>query len=248
MGVPTSNISMSAINAEQTGVNSGSLTALSTTGAITTGQAVATLDGTAPHGMNEFGGYVHTSIGSFPSLNDWNTRNVAQVSTGVHTNATAFCSISFNNQQSNNRIKVTYYGGTNASQATVYTKYLDYTGYSGTIKVQYNSTSAWFGNTGTSYSYPPFGWPGNSSNNTTGSYTSSGYRKVQATDYDIPTTGDVQFKWLMVTDAPRFSSQQRMSMHAGVTFKVSFTSGGDTYSATSSSRNLEISAIKGMML
>ena len=132
--------------------------------------------------------------------------------------------------------------------ATVYTKYLDYTGYSGTIKVQYNSTSAFFGNPGTSYSYPPFGWPGHASNNTTGSYTSSGYRKLQATDYDIPTTGDVQFKWLVVTNVPRFQSQQRYTAHGGVTFKVSFTSGGDTYSSTSSSRLIETNAIKGMQL
>ena len=248
MGVPTSNISMSAINAEQAGVDSGSLTALSTTGAITTGQAVATLDGTAPHGMNEFGGYVHTSIGSWPSISNWYTQNTHQVSSGGYTNAAAFCSISFNNEQSNDRIKITYYGGTNASVATVYTKYLDYTGYSGTIKVQYNSTSAFIGNPGSSFSYPPFGWPGHASNNTTGSYTSSGYRKLQATDYDIPTAGDVQFKWLVTTNVGRFVSQQRYTIHPGVTFKVSFTSGGDTYDSTSSSKQIETNAIKGMML
>lgn len=246
--VPTTNISMSAINAEQAGVDSTNLRVLSTTGAITTGQAIATLDGTAPHSMNEFAGYLHTSIGSFPSLSDWDTFNQRQVSSGSYDNAQCFCSMSFNNEQSNNRVKVTYYGGTNAAFATIYTKYIDYTGYTGTIKVQYNSTGSFFGNPGTSYSYPPFGWPGHASNSTTISVNNSGAKKDQATDYDIPTSGDIQFKWLVVTNASRYQSQQRYTTHLGVTFKVSFTSGGDVYDTTSSSKNIENNAIKGMSL
>ncbi len=56
MPVPTSNITMSAINSEVASVNSTSLVTLSTN-AVT---ANNTIDGVAPHGMNEFAGYVHT--------------------------------------------------------------------------------------------------------------------------------------------------------------------------------------------
>ena len=55
MPVPSTNISMSAINSEVASVNSTSLNTLSTN-AVT---ANNTIDGVAPHGMNEFAGYTH---------------------------------------------------------------------------------------------------------------------------------------------------------------------------------------------
>ena len=52
-------ISLIGVNGIQTGVNSTSLNTLSTSGVITAGN---TVDGSAPHGLNEFIGYIHTII------------------------------------------------------------------------------------------------------------------------------------------------------------------------------------------
>ena len=115
-----------AVNGIQTGVNSTSLNTLSTSGVITAGN---TVDGSAPHGLNEFIGYIHTSLSDFPSLASWDTFNSRYVSGGNYTGqAEAFCSISFQNDTGNKRIIITYYGGTNASSATLYTTYMSYSG------------------------------------------------------------------------------------------------------------------------
>ena len=62
--------SLNTVNTIQTGVSSTSLNTLSTSGVITAGN---TIDGVAPHGLNEFIGYVHTSLADFPSLSSWIT-------------------------------------------------------------------------------------------------------------------------------------------------------------------------------
>ena len=54
--IPQTNVSMAAINAEVTSVNSHSLTTLSTN--AIPGGGTSTVDGTAPHGMGEFRGYI----------------------------------------------------------------------------------------------------------------------------------------------------------------------------------------------
>ena len=180
MAVPTTNIKMSDINAEQAGVDSTSLNALSTTGAITTGQQVATIDGTAPHGMNEFAGYIHTNLGDFPALTSWSTRQNRTVSTGSTIQASAHVSMSFRNLTNSNRIEVSWYGGTNANFSTIYTDYIDYSGYTGDINVSYTYPATHSGsnfypgstvnpmvNIGTSTQYPPYGWPGHASNTAT---------------------------------------------------------------------------------
>jgi len=233
-------ISLIGVNGIQTGVNSTSLNTLSTSGVITAGN---TVDGSAPHGLNEFIGYIHTSLSDFPSLASWDTRNSRYVS-GAYLQAEAFCSISFQNDTGNKRIIITYYGGTNGAFATVYTTYMSYSGYTGNINVQYNgSTPLVDANSGSS-SYPPYGWPGNTSNS--GTYTNSGALKAMATNFIIPTAGTVQFKWLIRTNAQGSNSSDLETVtHSGVTFNINFTTNSTAYSKTSSSKNIELLANKG---
>jgi len=54
--IPQTNVSMAAINTEVASVNSHSLTTLSTN--AIPGGGTSTVDGTAPHGMGEFRGYI----------------------------------------------------------------------------------------------------------------------------------------------------------------------------------------------
>lgn len=254
MPVESTNIKMSDINAEVSSVNSTSLNTLSTN-AITAGN---TIDGAAPHGMNEFAGYVHTNLEAFPSVASWDTRQNRTVSAGGYLQAEAYVSMSFKNISSQNRIELSWYGGTNASYSTVVTDYMDYSGYTGDINVSYtypSTFSQYAGNAnpllniGQSTSYPPYGWPGHASNTATTStaYANSGYRKVKDTNYKIPTSGYVQFKWFARTNATQYQNQFRHVFHGGVTFTVSFVSDNVTYSSTSSSKNIEIECWKGQI-
>jgi len=247
MPIGSTNIKMSDINTEMTNVNSTSLTTLSTN-AITTGN---TIDGNAPHGMNEFAGYVHTNMGSWPSLSGFGGTHTHTVSSGTYQNAEAFASMSLKNDTGNSRIEATWYSGTAAAYATVYTDYINYSGFTGNVYVQYNDTAGTNPfpvdvNSG-SMSYPPYGWPGHASNSTSGSYTGSSYRKVPATDYLIPTSGYVQFKWLVRTNASQYDNQEDKVWHNGVTFTTKFTDNSIVYSSTSSSSNVRITARKGMI-
>ena len=233
-------ISLIAVNGIQTGVNSTSLNTLSTSGVITAGN---TIDGSAPHGLNEFIGYIHTSLSDFPSLASWDTYSHRYVS-GGYIQAEAFCSISFQNDTAQNRIIITYYGGTNAAFATVYTAYMSYSGYTGNINVQYNGSTPLLNVNSGSTSYPPYGWPGNTSNS--GTYTSSGALKAMATNFVIPTSGTVQFKWLIRTNAQGSNATGIETVnHSGVSFNINFTSNSTAYSKTSGSKNIELLANKG---
>jgi hypothetical protein len=55
--IPQTNVSMAAINTEVASVNSHSLTTLSTNGTV--GGGTSTLNGSTPHSMGEFRGYLH---------------------------------------------------------------------------------------------------------------------------------------------------------------------------------------------
>lgn len=245
MAIGTSNIKMSDINAEVSSVDSTQLRALSTN-AITTGN---TIDGTAPHRMNEFAGYVHTNLADFPSTATWSTFNHGSTSAGSYTQVEAFASIAFQNDTSNAaspRIIITYYGGTSNSYATVYTQYMSYSGYSGAISVKYAANTA-LTNAGNSTSYPPKGTPDNSANNTSGSTDSSSYRKVAGTNYTIPTSGSTQFKWFVRTNGARNSNTQVSAAQNGVIFTISFTSDGELYSKSSSSHAINIAGVKGFI-
>ena len=233
--------SLNTVNTIQTGVSSTSLNTLSTSGVITAGN---TIDGVAPHGLNEFIGYVHTSLADFPSLSSWVTFASRYVSSYGGQQAEARASISFQNDTSNKRIIITYYGGSDANYNTVYTSYMSYTGYTGNINVQYNGSTPLVNADSGSSSYPPYGWPGNTSNS--GTYTNSGALKAMATNFIIPTAGTVQFKWFIRTNAQgNNSSGTETVSHSGVAFNINFTSNSTAYSKTSSSKNIELLANKG---
>tara|TARA_R110000744_G_scaffold221327_1_gene340267 strand:+ start:1033 stop:1767 length:735 start_codon:yes stop_codon:yes gene_type:complete len=237
--------SLNTVNTIQTGVSSTSLNTLSTSGVITAGN---TIDGVAPHGLNEFIGYVHTSLADFPSLSSWVTFASRYVSSYGGQQAEARASISFQNDTSNKRIIITYYGGSDANYNTVYTSYMSYTGYTGNINVQYNSTFSplVLTNSGSS-SYPPYGWPGNTANDSSAAYTTSRSIKPMATNYVIPTSGTVQFKWFIRTHTTgnQNTNNTQSAQHRGVNFNINFTSGSTVYSKTSGSKNIELTATKG---
>lgn len=243
MPIGSSNIKMSDINAEVSNVNSTQLRTLSTN-AITTGN---TIDGTAPHGMNEFAGYIHTNLADFPSTSTWSTYNHGSTGSGSYTQVEAFSSIAFQNDQTNSRIIITYYGGTSNAYATVYTQYMSYSGYTGTISVKYAANTA-ITNAGNSTSYPPKGTPDNSANNTSGSTDSSSYRKVAGTNYTIPTSGSTQFKWFVRTNGARNSNTQVSARQNAVIFTISFTSDSILYSKASTSHNIDIAGVKGLIV
>ena len=212
--------------------------------------AGSTPDQQAPHAMSEFYGYVHTNLSDFPSLSSWSTQNSRTVSGGNTTGqAQAFCSISFQNDTAQKRLIITYYGGTNAAFATINTAYMSYSGYTGNINVQYNGSTPLVAVNSNSSSYPPYGWPGNTSNSSSHPSSSSSSIKAMATNFTIPTSGTIQFKWFISTNTSG-SNQGNQSdyeaiTHSGVTFNINFTSNSTAYSKTSGSSNIALTATKG---
>lgn len=203
--------------------------------------------------IGEYRNGEHTAIGSFPSVSSWDTVTTRTVSAQQYNQAEARCSMSFKNDTTNSRIECSWYGGSNANYNTVYTQYINYSGYTGDINVSYTYPSTFGGNPnplanpGSSTSYPPYGWPGHVSNTATTStaYANSSYRKVKDTNYKIPTAGYVQFKWLVRTDATGYSNQFRNVHHGQVSFTVNFTSDSINYTSTSSSKNIELDCWRG---
>ena len=207
--------------------------------------------------IGEFRNGEHTSIDSFPSLGSWDTFVTRTVGAGTYQQAEARSSMSFTNDTTNNRVILSYYGGTNATYNTVYTSYLNYTGIDHNnvdVFVRYtypstvNNLPNPLVNVGSSTSYPPYGWPGHASNTATTStaYHSGEYRKVKDTDYKLSTSGSyTQFKWFVRTDAQQYNTQQRSVHHQSVQFQIRFTSDNVLYSSTSSSKNITLEAFKG---
>ena len=220
--------------------------------------------------IGEFRNAEHVSFGPFPSLSAWNTSPTASVSSGSYFQAEAVSSISFADNRSNNRVIISYYGGTNASMNTVYTAYVPYTGIAASnnskIYVRYDSpatqgqvTNPVVGiGSSTSYPYNSHGWPGHPSQSTTASVTSSNHRKNLATGYELPSSGSyVPFKYFVRTDATQYSNQFRHVYHFNVNWTLYFTTGtSDNYgsplgtgivSVNSGDKSVELEAYKGAM-
>jgi hypothetical protein len=238
-------------NVSLKGLSVDSITDFQYTGGASVDIAMAgsTPDQQAPHGMREFYGYTHTNLEDFPGLSSWVTYSSRYVSSYGGQQAEGRSSISFQNDTANKRIIITYYGGSDASYNQVYTSYMSYTGYTGNINVQYNgNTPLVLANSGSS-SYPPYGWPGNTANNSSAADTQATAIKPMATNYVIPTSGTIQFKWFIkthTTGSNQFNANSHQSIsHRNVTFNINFTSGGTVYSKTSSSRHIELTATKG---
>ena len=103
------------------------------------------------------------------------------------------------------------------------------------------------------YTYQPKGWPGNTQNTAvSGSmpYTNSRARKTSGTNYLIPTSGYVPFKWFV--EGPGWTSGGNInsgfdSVTHTVGFTVSFVSDSVTYSSISSSQSIELYAGRGQL-
>lgn len=204
--------------------------------------------------IGEFRNGEHTSLDDFFSLSNWDTFNTVTVSENSFSTAQAFCQMSFKNDTANSRIEATYYGGGTNAIATTYTSYIPYTGYTGNINVKYTTDSGTlvYANVNDGdYTYHPRGWPGHASNSTSASYTSSSAKKDSGTNYVIPTSGYVPFKWFV--EGPGwvsggFNNTGYDSVYHRLSFTVSFVSDGVTYSSTSLSKFVELYAGRGPLI
>ena len=205
--------------------------------------------------IGEFRNGEHTSLDSFFSLNNWHTSQVDSVANNSFATAQAFCQMSFKNDTANSRIECVYYGGDTSAYATTYTSYINYTGFTGNINVKYTTSGLVFADVNDgNYYYQPKGWPGNTQNPVvSGSmpYTNSRARKTSGTDYLIPTSGYVPFKWFV--EGPGwvsggFNSSGKDQVDHTMTFTVSFVSDSVTYSSTSGSKFITLYAGRGALI
>lgn len=204
--------------------------------------------------IGEFRNGEHTSLDDFFSLSSWDTFNTVSVSSNSFSQPQAFCQMAFKNDTANSRIEASYYGGGSNAYATTNTSYIPYTGYTGNINVKYTTTSGSTVyanvNDGT-YSGQPNGWPGHASNSTSASYTSSSAKKDSGTNYVIPTSGYVSFKWFVEGPAWQsggFNNTGYDQVIHRMDFTVSFVSDSVTYSSTSLTKMIEIYAGRGPLV
>lgn len=208
----------------------------------------------SPIAIGEFRNGEHTSLDPFFSLNNWDTFNTVSVSSNSYATAQAFCQMAFKNDTANSRIEATYYGGGSNAFATTYTSYIPYTGYTGNINVKYTTDSGTlvYANVNDGdYTYHVNGWPGHASNSTSASYTSSSAKKDSGTNYVIPTSGYVSFKWFV--EGPGWQSGGGFNtgydqVNHRMGFTVSFVSDGVTYSSPSLSKFIELYAGRGPLV
>ena len=210
--------------------------------------------------MGEFRNGEHTSLDSFFNLSSWNTFQTDSVANSSFATAQAFCQMAFKNDTSNSRIECVYYAGDTSAMALTYTSYINYTGFTGNINVKYTTDPSQNNglvyarvNSG-DYTYQPHGWPGNTQNTAvSGSmpYTNSRSRKTSGTDYLIPTSGYVPFKWFV--EGPGWTSGGTPnsgfdSVDHSMSFTVSFTSDNVPYSSTSAGKFIQLYAGRGPLM
>ena len=205
--------------------------------------------------IGEYRNGEHTSLDSFFNLSSWQTFQADSVANSSFATAEAFCQMSFKNDTSNSRIECVYYAGAQSAVATTYTSYIPYTGFTGNINVKYTTSGTVFANVNDGdYTYQPHGWPGNTQNTAvSGSmpYTNSRARKTSGTNYLIPTSGYVPFKWFV--EGPGWTSGGNInsgfdSVTHTMSFTVSFVSDSVTYSSTSSGKGIELYAGRGPLM
>ena len=205
--------------------------------------------------MGEFRNGEHTSLDSFFSIASWNTFQTDSVANNSYATASAFCQMAFHNDTSNSRIVATYYAGGQSAMATTATSYINYTGFTGNINVKYTTSGVVYANVNDGdYTYQPKGWPGNTQNTAvSGSmpYTNSRSRKTSGTDYLIPTSGYVPFKWFV--EGPGWTSGGGISsgfdsVSHTMSFTISFVSDSVTYTTTSSTKGIELYAGRGPLM
>ena len=196
--------------------------------------------------IGEFRNGEHTSLGSFPSLNNWTTFQTRSVTATGYYTAEAFAFITFRNLTASNRIEVGYVAGTNQTMATVYTDYIDYSGFTGDIKVKWTApiffpNGSFIANpyalAGPIWAYPQ----ANSSGNLSPAY-------IRNTDYTIPTNGGyLQMKFFAATNASGSTNQTSYMFCRDFQTQVSFVSDGATYSALSAQKDIYLTARRGLI-
>lgn len=202
--------------------------------------------------IGEFRNGEHTSLDPFFSLSNWDTFNTVSVSSNSYSQPQAFCQMAFKNDTTNSRIEASYYGGGTNAIATTYTSYIPYTGYTGNINVKYTTSGTVYANVNDgSYYSQPKGWPGHASNSTSASYTSSSAKKDSGTNYVIPTSGYVSFKWFV--EGPQwqsggFNNNGYDQVNHRLGFTISFVSDGVTYSSFSTAKFIELYAGRGPLI
>lgn len=210
--------------------------------------------------IGEFRNGEHTSFGPWSGM-QWDTTQIANVSSGSYMQAQAFCQIAFANDNDNNRVIVSYYGGTNAAMATVYTTYVPYTGKpaANPVKVMYTYPSTWDGgflgpgslnpllSIGTSFDYPyqSYGWPGHPSQSTSASIYSSTHKKDSGAQFDLSNTGQyVPYKYFLSTNTDRYGTQMLHLTHYA-TWTLLFTAADSSVVSTTFSQGVYLQAAKG---
>ena len=266
MALPTSNISLQAIQAE-VGHSTTSNISLQAQSTNAPEHGSYTLLNDAPYGMNEFSGYEAISLDSFPNLSSgWtNTSktgasgstgfdfrgNQASNQTGIQVNS--FSNVYFTHDTTNNWIRIAFNHGNQNAMATTYYQFIDYVGLgSATWEARYeypNTTSAI--DTYERYQNETL------KDRATHPDTSLGGNYSENTYYSIPTSGSLQFPWVCVAEYNNFNdnaeAQLGDAVFAGhqandVRFTVRATLSGTSYTATSSTFTIDLSARRGLFL
>ena len=262
--ISSSNISLQAIQAE---VGHGTTSNISLQAQSTNApeHGSYTLLNDAPYGMNEFSGYEALSLGSFPNLSSgytsasFSSSSDTPVTTNFNYRKThsssqygiqvgAYAQIGFQHDSSNNRIRIQYYSGTNASFMTVYYHEITYIGL---------GSATWTCN----YEYPdrtttiPTLTSGNGNPEAVHPNTQTGGNLAENTYHSIPTSG-YRFFYHQVTanySGTNDNGNARLGDSAdflqtgqnAVRFNVKATLSGTNYSVQSAEYDVDMLAQRG---
>jgi len=243
------------------------------TGGANTDIAVAgsSPDQTAPHRMSEFRGYTQTSIGSFPAFSQGYTLNNFPSGT---TNSTAFSGyqnhfsaqtgvqcgafvvVGFRHTPSNGYVSIEFYSGTNQAQAIVYYNKLTYSGLANAtweVKYEYPDRTT---------NMPVYERYANETTYDEAKIpsTSAGGNRSEGTYYQLSAGGTgnnyfMQFPYIATANyrnSPQTDNAQARigdGANLGGTNNVQFTLratlSGTSYTATSTSFNVDLIAQRG---
>ena len=207
--------------------------------------------------IGEFRNGEHTSFDSWSGI-AWESTQTHQVSSGSYQQAEAFCQLAFTNDEANQRVILSHYGGTSAAFATVHTVYINYTGKpaANPVRIKYVYPAQFPSNLpnpllsiGNSfdYAYQSYGWPGHASQAGTSIYSST-HRKLNNTNYNLSTTGQyVPYKFFLKTNTDRYGSQQ-LSLQFQAVWTLSFLAADGSEVSSTFSGFPYLEAVKGMYL
>jgi len=273
--IPTSNISLQAIQAE---VGHGSTSSISLKAqsdnannqshtSTRSGYGTTDLDA-SPYKMGEFAGYVDLSIGSFPNLGQGYT-SAAMTGSTVSTNFSgrrshfsnqsgiqcgAFAVWGFRHTPSNGYITIQYYSGTNANYAPVYYQKLAYTGLSNatwSVKYEYPNITTdmpTFANTRGEAKIPSQSNGGNRSEGTYYQLSASGTGNTYFMQFPYIATANANFGNQQDNGQARIGDAVLFNTNNNVQFTIKASQGGVNYTATSSSYAIELTAQRGALV